>query len=193
MSDDDEEATLHLRRKSVDERDLDFKADAGSIPPKCRTVKEEKARRLAALVAVADAYGLEPVPTFPGAYLAHCPRCGNGPGHAQTLIIRVTDLRRGTIFSCSVCGVSGARPNGLQRLAETEARAALAAALATLDGIKALADVYARAEKARAEKARAAVADELADALAAHGDDARKVCERVAATLKAPPTLRVVS
>ena len=183
MSDDDEEATLHLRRKSVDERDLDCEADAGSIPPNCRAVKEEKARRLAALVAVADAYGLEPVSIRPGVYLAHCPVCGDGPGYVQTLIIHTTHLRRGAIFSCSVCGASGSRLNGLQRLAETSARAALAAVLAILDALAAR----------DAEKAREALAAELADALAAHGDDARRVCDRVAATLKAPRTLRVVS
>ena len=183
MSDDDEEATLHLRRKSVDERDLDCKADAGSIPPNCRAVKEEKARRLAALVAVAETHGLEPVANWPGVYLAHCPVCGDGPGYVQTLIIHTTHLRRGTIFACSVCGASGARPKGLQRLAVARARASLAAVLAILDALAAR----------DAEKARAALAAELADALAAHGDDARRVCDRVAATLKAPRTLRVVS
>ena len=184
MSDDDEEATLHLRRKSVDERDLDRKADAGSIPADygATSTAGEKARRLAALVAVADTYGLEPVATRPGVYLAHCPVCGDGPGYVQTLIIHTTHLRRGTIFACSACGASGSRPNGLQRLAETSARAALAAVLAILDALAAR----------DAEKARAALAAELADALAAHGDDARRACDRVAAKLKAPP-LRVVS
>ena len=183
MPDDTDENIVHRRPKNAGEYDLDHKADAGSIPPNCRAVKEEKARRLAALVAVADTYGLEPVSTWPGVYLAHCPVCGDGPGYVQTLIIHTTHLRRGTIFSCSVCGASGARPNGLQRLAETRARAAYAAVLAILDALAAR----------DAEKARAALAAELADALAAHGDDARRVCDRVAATLKAPRTLRVVS
>ena len=177
MSDDDEEATLHLRRKSVDERDLDRKADPGSIPPNCRAVKEEKARRLAALVAVAETHGLEPVANWPGVYLAHCPVCGDGPGYVQTLIIHTTHLRRGTIFACSACGASGSRPKGLQRLAVARARASLAAVLAILDAFA----------------AREALAADLADALAAHGDDARRVCDRVAATIKAPRTLRVVS
>ena len=72
-------------------------------------------RRLRALVAVARAYRLAPREIAAGLWFARCPGCPRG-ARGRSLALRETPT--GARFECGLCGVHGARLNGLQRIAE---------------------------------------------------------------------------
>ena len=72
-------------------------------------------RRLRALVAVARAYRLAPREIASGLWLCRCPGCPRG-ARGRSLALRETPT--GARFECGLCGVHGARLNGLQRIAE---------------------------------------------------------------------------
>ncbi len=72
-------------------------------------------RRLRALVAVARAYRLAPREIAAGLWFCRCPGCPRG-ARGRSLALRETPT--GARFECRLCGVHGARLNGLQRIAE---------------------------------------------------------------------------
>lgn len=115
-------------------------------------------RRLRALVAVARAYRLAPREIAAGLWFARCPGCPRG-ARGRSLALRETPT--GARFECRLCGVHGARLNGLQRIAEGAANDDTAP--------PALGDP------------RATLRAELAAAVARHGDRARTICARLAA------------
>ena len=106
-------------------------------------------RRLRALVAVARAYRLAPREIAAGLWFARCPGCPRG-ARGRSLVLRETPT--GARFECRLCGVHGARLNGLQRIAEGAANDDTAP--------PAVGDP------------RATLRADLADAVARHGADA---------------------
>ena len=124
------------------------------------------ARRLRALVAVARACRLAPRRSENGAYLARCPVCRHAT-RDRTLVIREATGRAGARFECRVCGAQGARPNGLQRLAE---------------GRHLTANDDREAPPVDLPRVAAALA-RLDAAIDSHGDTARETCDRLADAL----------